>query len=251
MKKNLALLGINICFAVCCLSSCGQQNSKEMRSCDNDSIVWVPQPTDTMSSEDESNEMLSWQEIPTDGEVMPLDFEKWMTIMNHIKDNWWSRPTARMLADAGLEVMFETDDMDEDSIKDVHFIYGRQAKSLKDSTGTQYHTFDGDHAIIFEVFAYTSSEAEIHFHNPADMRNFLEQAINRGVVENHDGSFVVYNKPMGKGLHKIRKIYDITEMRQGAYRELYYILPVYEPGEDWHTCYVTLDFLRHTIDIEK
>ena len=249
MKKNLILFGVSICFAVCCLGSCGQQNGKVMQGCDNDSVGCVPHPTDTMATGDKLNKWLSWEEIPSDGEVLPLDFEKWLTIMNYIKDNYWSRPTPAMLADAGLEVMYETDSIDDDGIKDVHFIYGRQTKCVTDSAGTQYHTFDGDHAILFEVYAYTSSGAEIHFHNPADMRNFMEQAINRGVVENNN-QFLVCNKPIGKGLHKIRKVYNVTEKQQGAYKELYFIHPVYEPDADWNTCYITLDFLRHSIDIE-
>ena len=68
-------------------------------------MVLVPQPTDTMSSEDKSNKTLSWDAIPSDREVLSFDFEKWLTIMNYIKDNCWSRPTATMLADAGLEVL--------------------------------------------------------------------------------------------------------------------------------------------------
>lgn len=206
---------------------------------------------DTMPVENELNKVLSWQEISSEGDVLPLNFEKWLTIMNHIKENGWSRPTAEMLKELDLKVIYESDSIDECGIKDVSYTYGRQTKCVTDSTGSQFYTFDGDHSILFKVYAYTSSRAEIYFHNPEDLKNFMEQAICRGIAESSNGRYAICDKPMGKGIHKISKVYDITEKQQGAYKELYYIHPVYEPGANWHTIYVTLDFLRHSIDIEK
>ena len=49
--------------------------------------------------------------------------------------NHWARPTAKMLSDVGLKVLYETDEVDHSGIKSVHFTYGRQAKCLIDSAG--------------------------------------------------------------------------------------------------------------------
>ena len=257
-KKNHLLLGICVLFAVGCFSGCGPSKNKEKPGDSNVPAEQLSQPVDTLSQPDETNNaenederFLSWAEIPADGKVVRLDFEKWLTIMDYIHDNYWSRPTAKMLADAGLEVLYETDSIDEDGIKDVHFIYGRQAKKVKGPDGEEYSTFDGEHAILFEVSAYTSSGAEIHFHHPADLRDFMEQAIQRGVAGSPDRRLIVCDKPMGKGFHQILKVYDPSEKPQGTYTERYYLSAKYEPDAIWHTCHVTLDFLRHTIDIEE
>lgn len=251
MKRNhILLLGVYLCLSVCCFSSCGRQCKKEVHEDGTDSTTYTSLPTDTMTVDVESETELSWEHISSDGEALPLNFEKWLTIMNHIRDNWWSRPTAKMLADAGLEMLYETDEMDKDSIKNVHFIYGRQTKCVTDSAGEKYYTFDGDHAILFEVSAYTSSSAEICFHNPADLRDFVAQAVRRGVAENRNGRLIVCDKPMGEGIHKITRVYGYDEKQKGTYQERYYLYPEYVPNADWQVCYVTLDFLRLSLDVE-
>lgn len=213
--------------------------------------AYAPWPSDSMAVDDEDDsENRSWEQIPYTQKAMPLNFEKWLTMMNYIRDNYWKRPTRQMLADIGLEALYERDTMDEDSIKDVHFIYGRQTKCVTDSTGEKYHTYNGSHAVIFDVSAYTSSGAEILFHNPVDLKNFMEQAINRGIACHRNGTYVVCDKPMGDGIHKVKEVYDHREIDRGAYKELYYLNPVYEPGAEWQSCYISLDFLRHRIDVE-
>lgn len=212
--------------------------------------AYAPWPSDTMKVEDE-NDFLSWEEIPDSEEALPIDFEKWLKVLNHINDNYWARPTAMMLADLGLEVLYERDKVDEKGIKDVHFMYGRQTKCMTDSAGNKYHTFDGSHAVLFTVSAYASSGAEINFHNPVDLKNFMQQAIKYGVAETPNGSLVVCDKPMGEGIHKISKVYEPDEKEKGAFTERYYLGTKYEPGADWQICYVMLDFLPHRIDIEE
>lgn len=226
-------------------------NGEELKTDTFDfSGAYAPWPSDSMAVDDEDSKYRSWEEIPYTQKAMPLNFEKWLAMMNYIRDNYWERPTKKMLADIGLEALYESDAMDEDSIKDVHFIYGRQTKCLTDSTGEKYHTYDGSHAVIFDVSAYTSSGAEILFHNPVDLKNFMEQAINRGIASNRNGTYTVCDKPMGDGIHKIKNVYNHTETKKGGYKELYYLSPVYEPGAEWQSCYITLDFLRHRIDVE-
>lgn len=219
-------------------------------SVQNDSGTYNLQSQDTIAEAVNESDALSWNDIPTTDDVQPLDFEKWLKIMNHIKDNYWARPTTNMLEGIGLKALYEKDDIDEDSIKDVHLMYGRQTKCMTDSTGKRYHTFDGSHAILFQVFAYTSSGAEIGFHNPADLKDFMEQAVKRGVIESPNGRLIVCDKPIGEGVHKLKKVYEHTEMGKGMYKELYYLRPVYEPEAEWQICYITLDFLRHRIDVE-
>lgn len=234
------------------------QNSKADSDGIRPEVIVSPLPStstedmqeDSTTTKADDKEILSWKEIPDGDTPLPLDFDKWLAIMNHIRDNYWARPTAKMLADIDLKALYEYDDFDVDSIKDVHFMYGRQTKCMTDSTGEKYHTYDGSHAVIFEVFAYTSSGAEISFHNPADMKDFMEQAIKRGVVACQNEMFIVCDKPIGEGLHKLKKVYDHTETNKGAFKELYYLYPVFKPGAEWQTCHVTLDFLRHRIDVE-
>lgn len=155
-----------------------------------------------------------------------------------------------MLADMGLNVLYETDEVDHSGIKSVYFMYGRQTKCLTDSAGERFHVADGNHAVLFKVAAYTSSGAEIYFHNPVDLKDFMQQVIQWGVIGNSDGSYTVCDKPMGQGVHKLKELYEPGETTKGAFKELYYLTPEYIPGAEWHTCYVTLDFLRHRLDIE-
>ena len=145
----------------------------------------------------------------------------------------------------------ESDDIDETGIKAVDFRYGRQIKTVTDSAGVEYYTYGGAHAIMFMVDAYTSSGATILFRSPADLKDFIQQAINRGVAEMPGDGILVCDKPMGKGIHKISKTYEHTETKKGAYKERYILYPTYDPQEEWQRCEVTLDFLRHRIDIEK
>ena len=237
------------------LNGCHQHGSnskpiehKDTMDSNSDSLERID--TDTMSVAEDNSKICSWQDIPESDDVKSINFEKWLDIMNYIRMNYWARPTEEMLSDVGLKALYEKDEMDEDSIKDVHFMYGRQTKCMTDSTGQKYHIFDDSHAVLFQVFAYTSSGAEIAFHNPSDMRDFIEQAIKRGVVASPNGKLIVCDKPIGKGLHKLKEVYDHKDTRKGAFEELYYLNPVYEPGADWQICYVTLDFLRHRIDVE-
>ena len=259
MRINL-LIGLCACALVYGLSGCSPQKSTETQSTGTQSVE-----TDTITSEvipeeeefedefevDSDTNRLSWRDIPDGEKPVRLDFEKWLTIMNHIRDNYWSRPTAKMLANAGLKVLQESDDIDETGIKAVDLRYGRQIKTVTDSAGVKYYTYGGAHAIMFMVDAYTSSGAEILFRFPADLKDFIQQAINRGVGEMPGDGILVCDKPMGKGLHKISKTYEHTETKKGAYKERYILYPVYDPQEEWQRCEVTLDFLRHRIDIEK
>lgn len=245
-------MGMLACVIAFSLSGCGPQKSAETHIQENDSateeevIILEEMPADS-SAED----YLTWEDIPDDGKPVRFDFEKWLTIMNHIKDNYWSRPTAKMLAGAGLEVLYESDDIDDSGIKAVDFRYGRQVKSITDSAGVKEYTYSGDHAVIFMVDAYTSSGATILFHSPADLKDFIQQAINRGVADLNGEGLIVCDKPMGKGIHKIRKTYEYTETKKGAYKERYYLYTYYNPDDEWQECVVTLDFLRHRLDIEK
>ena len=257
MRINL-LIGLWACALVFGLSGCGQQKSTSTQSFESDTAAYDPitpveedMELEEEFEEDSAENPFTWQDIPDDVKPVRLDFEKWLTIMNHIRDNYWSRPNAKMLANAGLKVLYESDDIDETGIKDVDFRYGRQIKTVTDSAGVKYDTYGGDHAIIFMVDAYTSSGATIMFRSPADLKDFIQQAIDRGVVELSGDGFLVCDKPMGKGIHKISKVYDHTETKKGAYKERYIIYPNYNPQEEWQTCNVILDFLRHRIDIEK
>lgn len=235
------------------LAGCAADNKKAGEKGENNdsadfSAAYAPWPSDSMIVD--SDEVRPWEEIPSDEEAQPIDFEKWLVVMNHIKQNHWARPTAKMLAEVGLEVLYETDETDDSGIKSVHFMYGRQTKCLTDSAGRKYHVPDGSHAVLFEVSAYTSSGAEICFHNPADLRDFMEQAVRRGVVESPNGSLMVCDKPIGAGIHKLKKEYGHDEGNKGEYAELYFLNPEYIPGAEWQVCYVTLDFLRNRIDVE-
>ncbi len=251
MMRIYLLIGLWAGIVVYGLSGCGSQKGPETQAIVSDSVI-PDTIIDVEIAEDEDTveDYLSWEDIPDGEEVVRLDFEKWLVIMNHIKDNYWSRPTAKMLANAGLEVLLESDTID-DGIKAVDFRYGRQMKRVTDSAGEQHFTYGGDHAVVFMVDAYTSSGAEILFRSPADLKDFVQQAINRGVVELPGDGFIVCDKPMGKGIHKLRKMYDYTEAKKGAYKERYYLYPAYNPEEEWQRCEVSLDFLRHRIDIEK
>ena len=258
MRINL-LIGLWACALVFGLSGCGPQKNTGTLGVETDSVAIEPvTPEEELEEEfgmdleeDSAENLYSWRDIPDDEKPVRLDFEKWLTIMNHIKDNYWSRPKAKMLASAGLKVLQEYDDIDETGIKAVDFRYGRQIKTITDSAGGKRYTYGGDHAIIFAVDAYTSSGAVILFRSPADLKDFIQQAIDRGVTELSGDGFIVYDKPMGKGIHKISKAYEPTETKKGAYKERYLLYPTYNPQEEWQTCDVTLDFLRHRIDIEK
>ncbi len=242
--------------ACCLFGSCKQQrvNTQSPDRPSEQSAYDPIQTVDSIATEQESpdsteTEELSWEAIP-DGPVKSLDFEKWLTVMRHIHDNYFARPTARMLADVGLEAMYETDDYDEDSIKSVHFIYGRQLKSAIDSEGQKYFTFDGPHAVMFEVFAYTSSGAQLHFRSPSDLKDFMQQAVKRGLAVSSGSRYIVCEKPLGSGLHKVKYVYRPEKKREGTYQELYYLIPDYNPKSEWQTCHVTLDFLRHWLEVE-
>ena len=239
--------------AVLLLASCAAGNKKtgevgEKSESTDFSAAYAPWPSDSMKVDED--DVRPWEEIPVDEEAQPIDFEKWLAMMNHIKQNHWARPTARMLTDVGLDVLYETDDTDETGIKSVHFMYGRQTKCLTDSAGGKYHVPNGSHAVLLDVSANTSSGAEICFHHPADLRDFMEQAVRRGVVETPNGSLLVCDKPIGAGIHKIKKVYEHDEKNKGEYAELYFLSPEYIPGAEWQVCYVTLDFLRNRIDVE-
>lgn len=251
MTKTIIISSFSAIVLIGCTSGGKQQSEAgELGDSVDFSGAYAPWPSDTMKV-DEEKELLPWEEIPDSGEAQPIVFEKWLKVMNHIKDNHWARPTAKMLADLGLEVLYERDKVDKTGIKDVHLIYGRQTKCMTDSAGNKYHTFDGSHAVLFTVLAYTSSGAEINFHNPVDLKNFMQQAIKYGVAECPNGDLVVCDKPMGEGIHKTKKVYEPDERKKGEFAERYYIGAAYEPGADWQTCYVTLDFLRHRMDIDK
>jgi hypothetical protein len=259
MRINL-LIGLWVCALVYGLSGCNPKRSADAQSVGTDTTAYEPvtpaEEAEMDSLEDEFEEdnaanRLSWRDIPDGEKPVRLDFEKWLTIMNHIRDNYWSRPKAKMLANAGLKVLQESDDIDETGIKAVDFRYGRQIKTVTDSAGVEYYTYGGNHAIMFMVDAYTSSGAEILFRSPADLKDFIQQAINRGVAEMPGDGILVCDKPMGKGIHKISKTYEHTETKKGAYKERYILYPTYDPQEEWQRCEVTLDFLRHRIDIEK
>ena len=214
------------------------------------SKAYAPWPSDSMAIDDDDSKYLSWKEIPVTSKANPLNFEKWLSIMNYIRNNHWERPTKEMLADIGLEALYERDIMGEDSIKDILFMYGRQTKCMTDTSGVIYPVYEGNHAVLFEVSAYTSSGAELLFHDPVDLKDFMEQTVKYGVATARDESYLVCDKPMGEGIHKIKKVYEHTENNKGAFKELYYLDPIYEPGAEWQRCYITLDFLRHRIDVE-
>ena len=258
MRINL-LIGLWACALVFGLSGCGPQKGTGTQRVETDSMAIEPvTPVEGLEEEfemdleeDSAVNLYSWRDIPDGEKPVRLNFEKWLTIMNHIKDNYWSRPKAKMLASAGLKVLQESNDIDETGIKAVDFRYGRQIKTTTDSAGGKLYTYDGDHAIIFAVDAYTSSGAVILFRSPADLKDFIQQAIDRGVTELSGDGFIVYDKPMGKGTHKIIKTYEPTETKKGAYMERYLLYPTYNPQKEWQTCAVTLDFLRHRVDIEK
>ena len=249
MKNVLLTTSVVLLLVSCTAGNKKSGETGEKRDSIDFSGAYAPWPSDSMKVDEDDVRL--WEEIPDSEEPLPIDFEKWLKVMNYIRDNYWARPTAKMLADLGLEVLFETDKVDETGIKDVHFMYGRQTKCLTDSTGKKYHTFDGRHAVIFTVSAYTSSGAEICFHNPIDLKDFMQQAIKYGVVASPNGSLTVCDKPMGSGVHIIKKVYEPDEKQKGAFAERYYLWAAYEPEADWQTCEVTLDFLRHRIDIEE
>jgi hypothetical protein len=77
----------------------------------------------------------------------------------------------------------------------------------------------------------------------------MEQAVKRGVVASTNGSLLVCGKPIGAGIHKIKKMYGYEKKDTGKYAELYFLSPEYIPGAEWQVCYVTLDFLRHRLDV--
>lgn len=227
-----------------------EQNRTEPEAVIEESEEKESDTADIIDTKGEDSEVLSWEDIPSNGKAKPLDFEKWLIVMKYIDDNYWARPTAKMVADAGLEVLYETDEFDEDSIKSVHFIYGRETKCMTDSVGEKYHTFNGDHAVLFEVFAYTSSGAELHFHSPADLRDFMEQAIKRGLAVSSGSNYIVCEEPLGSGLHKVKNAYRAEDKRKGTHKELFYLHPVYKPNDEWQTCYVSLDFLPYWLEVE-
>lgn len=256
MKKYFVLFGLHFLLAMM-MTGCSPDGKKQVTASASADTVSTPlkdEPAtvlpDTVGSGTDDVERFSWEDIPAGDDAMPLDFEKWLAVMNHIRGNYWARPTKAMLADLGLRALYETDDADEDGIKDVHFIYGRQVKRVKDADGNEYFAPDGSHALLFEVFAYTSSEAEIAFHDPVDMRDFVAQAIRRGVVASPNGRLTVCEEPIGEGVHKLKATYRPDETGRGQYKELYYLAPVYEPDAVWQACHVTLDFLRLRLDIE-
>jgi len=249
MMKNYLLLGLCVSSIIYGMCGCGPQQSTDTF------VAAVGTAAEGVMSDVEEAEPVAennftWQDIPDDEKPVRFSFKNWLTIMNHIKDNYWSRPSARMLADAGLEVLMESDSVDVDGIKSVDFRYGRQMKSIVNPSGQKTFTYGGDHSVLFMVDAYTSSGAEIYFRSPADLKDFIQQAIDYGVAQLPDGSFVVCDKPMGKGIHKVSKTYEYTETKKGKYQERYYLAPEYNPSQDWQVCYITLDFLRHRLDIE-
>lgn len=247
--KNYLLISLWVSFIACTLSGCSPRQSTETTVSTVDTTT-AEVIFDAEEAEPVAENNFTWQDIPDDVKPVRFSFLNWLTIMNHIKDNYWSRPSAKMLADAGLEVLLESDSVDADGIKSVDFKYGRQMKSTVNSAGQKTFTYGGDHAVLFKVDAYTSSGAEIYFRSPADLNDFILQAIDYGVAQLPDDSFVVCDKPMGKGIHKVSKTYDYTETKKGKYQERYYLAPEYNPDNEWQVCYITLDFLRHRLDIE-
>jgi len=192
----------------------------------------------------------TWLDKPCDDKPVPLNFAKWMVMMDHIYDHNWKRPTAKMLADVGLKRVYESDKVDSfDGIKDVNLIYGRDVKEMTDSAGLKYYALGGNHSILFQVMAYTSSGAEIMFQNPADMQDFMRQVVNYGVAASPSGDLIICDKPMGKGIHKIKKDYP-QESKKGSYCEKYLIYPIFDPDKGEYSCQITLDFLRNRLDIK-
>ena len=250
---TIILLAIILALSMCERESTPQEKQKEAE-CIPDTFdfsrAYAPWPSDSMATDDDDSKYLSWEEIPVTRKANPLNFEKWLSIMNYIRNNHWERPTKEMLADIGLEALYERDIMDEDSIKDILFMYGRQTRCMTDTSGVIYPVYEGNHAVLFEVSAYTSSGAELLFHDPVDLKDFMEQAIKYGVATVRNESYIVCDKPMGGGIHKIKKVYEHTENEKGAFKELYYLDPIYEPGAEWQRCNISLDFLRHRIDVE-
>jgi len=249
----IIILAIILTLLMCDRESASQETQKETE-CIPDTFdfskAYAPWPSDSMAIDNDKSEFLPWEEIPATQKANSLNFEKWLNIMNHIFNNYWERPTKEMLADIGLEVLYEKNIMDEDSIKDILFMYGRQTRCMTDTSGVIYPVYEGNHAVLFEVFAYTSSGAEILFHDPVDLKDFMEQAIKHGVATTNNERYIVCDKPMGEGIHKIKKVYEHTEKKNGAFKELYYLNPSYKPGAEWQRCYINLDFLRHRIDVE-
>lgn len=259
MKMRCLLLAIAALVVISTITSgCGSKSKDNVNVSANDidttiqdSVESVLPSPDTLDNESEYVDLLTWLEMPCDDKPLPLSFEKWLKAMDYIYNNNWKRPTSQMLADIGLKKIYEVDAIDSiDGIKNVEFMYGRQVKITTDSTGRNFFKMDGDHAITFNVSAHNSSSAYLAFNNAADLQDFLKQAVKRGVVELPDGGIVVSDKPMGKGIHKIKKIYEYTVKNKGAYGERYYLYPDYVSNEDLYICSITTDFLRHRFDIE-
>ena len=156
MIKNYLLLGLWVSSIIYGMCGCGPQQSTDT------SVAAVDTAAEGVMSDVEEAEPVAennftWQDIPDDEKPVRFSFKNWLTIMNHIKDNYWSRPSARMLADAGLEVLMESDSVDVDGIKSVDFRYGRQMRSIVNPSGQKTFTYGGGHSVLFMVDAYTSS----------------------------------------------------------------------------------------------
>ncbi len=251
MKTKSILLIASLCLAACGTKGDGTNQAEAKQVVEADTVASEPVSADAEGADINEQQAPSWEDIPDSLEAMPLNFDKWLVMMKHIQQNWWARPTAEMLSAVGLKRLYETDSMDEDSIKNVHFIYGRQVKRAVTPDGDTYHASDGDHAVLFEVFAGTSSYAEILFHHPADLRDFMQQAIQRGVATSGNGSYIVCEEPMDAGVHTVKAVYRPTdESGQGQYHELYYLEPAYQPDQEWYHCHVSLDLMRCRLDVE-
>lgn len=61
---------------------------------------------------------------------------------------------------------------------------------MTDTSAVIYPLYESNHTVMFEVSAYMSSGAEILFRHPADLKDFMEQAIKRGVASNPNGSYI-------------------------------------------------------------
>ena len=251
MKKVLMSVLV-IAMMANCMSGCKQQRQevKEVQQEeDTDNPIYHAKwSSDTTAIND--SETLTWRDIPADEVAKPINYEKWVALLSYIIRSGWKKPSAKMVADAGLNVLYERDEPDETGISDIHFMYGRETKCKTDSAGNRYHDFDGNHAVLFNVYAYNSSGADINFHNAADYRDFMEQAIKHGLLEAPVG-LVVSDKPMKPGIHRPKKLYDSLGKEKGTYKKLFILNPNnYYPNDDWQTCDVTIDFLFPSFDIE-
>ena len=194
------------------------------------------------------DECVPWEEISMTEKPQSLNFEHWLEIMLYIKFNNWAHPTAKMLENAGLVKLQEIDSIDG-GIKSVNYVYGRDVKSEVSEDGGVVFVPVGPHAVIFRVDAYTSSGALVAFRSAVDLKDFIEQAVKRGVVEYASGDLVVCDRPMSPGIHQLKKMYDSSETKKGKYKEAVILAPCYKPDAEWQVCDVALDFLRHRIDV--